>query len=379
MPASAVDCIQPALHHTRSQLFTHFRWGQWARLALVGILAAELHVGGCGFSNLGRGWPHAPHKTQNPFLQSRLPQGFPPLNPAHLSEHIGQFIGLILLGMLAVFVLGFIFLYISSVFRFILFDSVVRRECSISAGWTRYRRAGGRYFLWQIVYTISVWVLMFLLLGVPLSIAFAAGWMKNLGQHVPRLIVGVLFLGGVFLFATLAVVVVQILAKDFLVPLMALEGLDFADGWHHLLAIIRPQKGSFALYLLMKLVLAIAAGILFTILAVLPILLVTIPTVVAVLAGRAAGMGWNVTTISLVIIIGSVLLLLLIYLIALVSVPATVFFPAYALYFLAPRYPILEIALNPPPVPAAPEISAIPESSPPFDASPLPPSAEPIG
>lgn len=220
---------------------------------------------------------------------------------------------------------------------------------------------------------------MFLLLGVPLAIAFAAGWMKNLGQHVPRLIVGVLFLGGIFLFATLAAVVVQILAKDFLVPLMALEGVDFADGWHHLLAIIRPQKGSFALYLLMKLVLAIAAGILFTILAVLPILLVTIPTVVAVLAGRAAGMGWNVTTISLVIIIGSVLLLLLIYLIALVSVPATVFFPAYALYFLAPRYPILEIALNPPPVPAAPEISAIPESSPPFDAPPLPPSAEPIG
>ena len=67
--------------------------------------------------------------------------------------------------------------------------------------------------------------------------------------------------------------------------------------------------------------LSIAAGILFTILAVLPILLVAIPTVVAVLAGRAAGMGWSVTTISLAIIFGSVLLLLLIYLIALVSFP----------------------------------------------------------
>jgi hypothetical protein len=127
----------------------------------------------------------------------------------------------------------------------------------------------------------------------------------------------------------------------------------------------------------MKLVLSIAAGILFTILAIIPALLVVIPSVVAVVAGRAAGLGWNVATISLAIICGSVLFAILIYLIALVCVPATIFFPAYALYFFAARYPNLDVLLNPAPapVPQSPPVVA----SPPSFAPPLPPSAEPIG
>src|SRR4029077_10468414 len=176
-----------------------------------------------------------------------------------------------------------------------------------------------------------------------------------------------------------AAAVIQALAKDFLVPMMALENLDFAEGWRRLLGMIGLEKGRFAIYLLLKLVLAIAAGILFTIVAIVPALLVVVPGVIAVLAGRAAGMGWNVTTVSLAIIFGSVLLLLLIYLIALVSVPATVFFPAYAIHFFASRYPNLGALLNPPPAPAVRESPPVPESPPPFEAPPLPPSAEPIG
>ena len=84
------------------------------------------------------------------------------------------------------------------------------------------------------------------------------------------------------------------------------------------------------------------------------------------------------TTISLAIISGSVLLVLLIYLIALVCVPATVFFPAYGLYFLASRYPTLDALLNPAPV-LPPVAEAPSQSPPPFEAPPLPPSAEPIG
>ncbi len=378
MPVSAVDCVQPALQHTREQLFTHFRWGQWSRLALVGILAAELHVGGCNFGNLGQ-YTSRPHKTESEFLgSSRMPSGLPPFIAGHLSEHIAQFLGLIVVGVFALIVLAFVFLYISSVFRFILFDSVLRRRCSIGEGWQKWRRAGGRFFLWQIVFQIAACMFLAVLVGLPLALAFAAGWMTDLRQHIARLIIGVVLFVGLFVVFVLAAAAVQVLAKDFLVPLMALEDLDFADGWHRLLAMIRPEKGRFAVYLLLKLVLAIAAGILFSIIAIIPALFVVVPAVVAVVAGRAAGMGWSVTTISLAIIFGTLLLLLLIYLIALVCVPATVFFPAYAMYFLASRYPNLDMLLNPaPPLLASPPV---PESPPPpFEAPPLPPSAEPIG
>src|SRR5208283_2516540 len=118
--------------------------------------------------------------------------------------------------------------------------------------------------------------------------------------------------------------------------------------------------------------LSVAAGILFGIIALVPGLLVFVPAAVAVVAGHVAGMGWSVTTISLAIILGTLLLLVFIYLVALVCVPATVFFPAYAMYFLAARYPALEALLNP--VPPAPEFPPVPESPPPFETPSLPPS-----
>jgi hypothetical protein len=72
--------------------------------------------------------------------------------------------------------------------------------------------------------------------------------------------------------------------------------------------------------------------------------------------------------------------------IALVNVPATVFFPAFSIYFLAARYPPLDALLNPPP--PAPELPLVlesstsgpPQSEPPAPEPPLPPpDAEPRG
>jgi hypothetical protein len=377
LPVSAVDCVQPALQHTRGQLFTRARFGQWLRLALVGILAAEVHVGGCGLGTFGKHFPRVHPQSGNEFLpSSALPFGMPRLNPSHISEHIAPFIGLIVVGVFVLIVLSFVFLYISSVFRFILFDSVLRRRCSIGEGWLQWRRAGGRFFLWQIVFQISASLFLAVLVGAPLALALATGWATDLREHVGRMIVGVILVGGLFLVFVLTAIVVQVLARDFLVPIMALEDLDFADAWHRLLKMMGQETGQYAVYLLLKLVLSLAAGILFGIIAVVPALLVVVPGLVAVLAGKAAGLGWSVTTISLAIIFGTLLLLLLIYLVALVCVPATVFFPAYAIYFLAARYPALDAVLNPAPIAPAPELPPAPAPPRTFEPPPVPPSPE---
>ncbi len=385
MPLSAVDCVQPALQHTRAQLFNPFRFGQWARLALVGILAAEIHTAGCSVPNLGGRWPKIPHRSGQGSLTSTLFAGSSPLDwlpraPSQISQHIGQYLGLIVIGLVAVMIFTTVFLYLNSVFRFILFDSVVSRECSISRGWARYHQAGKRFFLWQIVLQISTWIFFGLLIGVPLALALAAGWATDLKNHLGRLVVGAILAVGLVLLFALTMGVVQVLAKDFLVPIMALEGLDFADGWNRLLAIMRPEQGRFAIYVLLKIVLSIAAGIIFSIAAIIPIVLIAVPVVLAVLAGHLAGLGWNVPTISLAVILGTMLFLLLFYLIALISVPATIFFPAYALYFFAGRYPDLNLLLNPVPAPQPPllpQTPPLPQVPPPSEAPPLPPSPEP--
>jgi hypothetical protein len=63
------------------------------------------------------------------------------------------------------------------------------------------------------------------------------------------------------------------------------------------------------------------------------------------------------------------------YVIALISVPVIVFFPAYSIYFFAARYPRLSAVLYPPP--PAPQV--LPGAPPPFEPPPLPPTPAPIG
>lgn len=236
MPVSAVDCVQPAIQHAREQLFRPFRFGQWSRLALVGILAAELHSASCNFpSNLN--WPKPRHGNE---FASTPAQPFGHIDPAR----IAQFAGLIIAAVVLAIMLGIVLLYISSVFRFILFDSVLKKHCSIGEGWNRWHRAGRRYFLWQIVLLIAQGLFLGVLLGVPLAIAAALGWFNNAGQHLARSVLGVLLLVFIFLLWLLASIVVQLLAKDFLVPVMALEDVDFADGWSRLLTFIGRSRGS---------------------------------------------------------------------------------------------------------------------------------------
>ena len=368
MSVSAVDCVRPAIQHTRQQLFTRFRLGQWSRLALVAILAGELHVGGCSFGNLGQFLPHRPKAGDN-----FVAPPFPHIDPAR----IAQFASLIAAVVVLAIILFFVFLYINSVFRFILFESVLRRECSISEGWQRWHQAGRRYFLWQLVLAISAGMFFGMLILIPLMFMGASGWTNNYSHHVAGIAGGVILMIGTALICVLLLVSIQTLARDFLVPIMALENLDFADGWSRLIALVRAEPGRYAVYLLLKLVLIIAAWILFSIIAIIPVLIIIVPSIIVVVAGVAAGLTWTVTTVSMAVIFGSMAVLVLLYLMALVSVPATVFFPAYAMYFLAARYPNLSVLLNPVPLPPAAEFSPNPENPP--EPPPLPPSPEPIG
>jgi hypothetical protein len=118
-------------------------------------------------------------------------------------------------------------------------------------------------------------------------------------------------------------------------------------------------------YVLMKIVLAIGAGIVIGIVSLILGLIVAIPAavlgIIAVLTGKTAGMTWNVFTITIAIVVGCILLAVFFYLTSLIAVPAIVFFPAYAIYFFAARYRPLSLVLYPlpPPQPG----SLVPESA----------------
>jgi hypothetical protein len=344
VPLSGVDALNPAFEHTKKQLFRPFRFGQWTRLAFVGLFAGEMSSGGgCNFN-----FPTQTSGTHRHTLLSSPPNW-------------AWVVPLVIATLIAVPILWLLFLYISSRMRFVLFDSVIAKKCEIRRMWRERRGPAMQFFVWQIVFSLVTLAGLVVLVGIPALAGFLLGWFTAPREHLALLI-----LGGIVLFFVLvawfaAVLLVHVFTKDFVVPQMALEDLSAFEGWRRLLNMIKAEKGGYAGYAGMKLVMAIGAAFAVAMAAFVVIIILLIPFgglgAIAVLAGKAAGMGlsWNVFTITAAIVLGSVFALTLFYALSLVSVPVIIFFPAYAIYFFADRYPQLASLIRPlPPAPLPP-------------------------
>ncbi len=355
MPISAVDAITPAFEHARQQLVRPFRASQWAKLGLVGLLAGEMSSGGGGCNPGSFQMPH-PNSSQR-FLES----AFPRINPMLTASLVAVLI-------VAGFVFLVLFLYVNSVMRFVLFDSVVAKECRIWHSWSRRQGPGRRFFIWQILLALASIVGLTILVGIPAGFAFLVGWLKNPKEHMIPLILGGMALFFVLLLFVVMQLVVHVMTKDFVIPQMALEEISAVEGWRRLWPQITHEKGGYAAYIGMKIVMAIGAAIILGIVSAIVILLFLIPIgglgAVAVIGGMAAGLTWNLYTITVAVVAGAIAIFSLLYVISLISVPAVVFFPSYSIYFFASRYPALDALLHPvlPPVmPPPPPLLPTPE------------------
>jgi hypothetical protein len=346
LPTSAPNAIGPAFRHTKEQLLRPFRFGQWMRLAFVGLLAGEMgSFGGCNFN--------VPMNTEHRGSQQFLSGAW----SAQLTDHPALFVALIAALVVVGIGLLVLFMYISSVMRFILFDSVVARECHIRQRWARRKRPGFRLFLWELLLMLATLAALLIVIGIPLGSAAALGWFDHSGDHVLGLLLGGLVCFFILLVLMVCVVVVSVMTKDFVVPQMALEDISAMEGWRRLWLWLKYDKGGYAGYIGMKIVLAIGAAIVLAIVTIVAFLVLLIPIggvgVIAVLGGKAAGWTWNPYTITLAVVSGCIALAIILFVSALISVPAIVFFPAYSIYFFAPRYSQLASLLWPPPAPAA--------------------------
>jgi hypothetical protein len=348
LPISAPDAIEPAFRHTKEQLLRPFRFGQWVRLAFVGLLAGEMgSFGGCNFT--------VPSNTEHRGSQQFLGNPW----PAQLTDHPALFAGLIVALVVVGIGLVVLFTYISSVMRFILFDSIIARECHIRQGWARRKRPGFRLFLWELLLMLATLAALSIVIGIPVAFAFALGWFAHSSDHVLGLVLGGLSCFFILLVLMVFLGVVSVMTKDFVVPQMALQDISAIEGWRRLWLWVKYDIGGYAGYIGMKIVLAIGAAIVLAIVTIIAFLLLLIPVggvgVIAVLGGKAAGWTWNPYTITLAAVLGCIALAIFLFASALISVPVIVFFPAYSIYFFAPRYSQLASLLWP--QPAAPAAS----------------------
>jgi hypothetical protein len=375
-PTSAVECISPAFARTKQLLFEPFRFGFWARLAVVALITGEAGGGGSSGGRL-------PNLSQNRDGDNHLGN----LWLAHWSsnwhgagrhfsesgwEQIQPYIGWMILG--AALLLGLLFLWVYSdcVYRFILLDAVLTGQCRLREGWRQWREAGRRYLLWVVAFGLAAFALVVVVAGVPVLFAYRAGWFVKPEDHLGGLIGGGILLALVVIGLVAVLAIIDMLGRDFLVPVMAFDEVGAVDGWRRLLAMISGEKLAYGLYVLMKIALAMGGAIIFTIVNLIVILILLIPLallgVMGYLIGRSAGVSWD--NISVILLLTSFALLAfagLLYVVGFVYSPGLVFFQSYTLEFFGPRYGPLGSKLLPttsPRPPLAPPMVPTPPSAP---------------
>ena len=152
-----------------------------------------------------------------------------------------------------------------------------------------------------------------LLIGAPLLIAWRAGLFHHPGEHLAALILGGVAL--LFLLIAFFVVgaVVGLFAKDFCMPIMAMEKVGVLDAWRRLLPMLAAEKMAFTGYVLMKIVLAIGSAIIVRHRhAIVTLIVLLIPLgiagVIVFFGGKAIGLTLNVATISILVVLGGIIL-----------------------------------------------------------------------
>ena len=182
--------------------------------------------------------------------------------------------------------------------RFILFDSVIAKECHIRKGWTRHHRHGWQLFGWQLLLTVVS--------SASLLVTSRESRLCRLHRNESRAC-----------------------DRSWRLPR------------HHRGDCLDSVPDSYR-----------SLG------------------VIAGLSGTIAGLTWNFFDIMLAVFAGLIVFAISMFAVSFISVTAIVFFPAYSIYFLAPRYAPLAALLWPQPG------AAVPRPSPPTETPPWSPARD---
>jgi hypothetical protein len=353
---SAIDAIGPAFTRVGAMLFNPFRLRTWLKMGFIGWLGGGLITASSGYNFRPPVFPAGVPHDQLPPEAADIARA---IRSIHLADYIAGHINIIVTVIVVIAVLALIFQYLFCRFRFILFDSVVTGRPAVGRGWRNYASQANRYFGFWLVFRLVSWAAVFLIVGLPLWRAYKSGVFSG-DNSLPALIafIGSIALGAIVLGIVLAIV--STLAKDFVMPVLALDDFSLGDAFSAVWRVVASEPGAWVVYMIMKVICAVGSAIALTVslvIALIPaIVVIGIPVglvfVLGALAFKTLGVGVGIA----ICIVGALLaaagfLCVFMVLIA----PITVFFASYAFYFFGGRYPKLAALLWPQPTPPAPQ------------------------
>jgi hypothetical protein len=213
---SITDPIQPAIAHTKRILFAPFSAKKWFVLGFSAFLA---QLGGGG-SYSYRG---------NPFDHSTRGRG-PDFSPvtAWISEHLALVIALGVVVFIFILAMAVLFQWLSSRGQFMFLDGVARDRAEIVEPWSRFRQLGDQLFRFRLLLLLAGLALVIVCGGLGALIALPDIHARAFGASA---ITALAVAGGLLLLGALALSLVGLLLRDFVVPIMYRRNLDTAAAW----------------------------------------------------------------------------------------------------------------------------------------------------
>lgn len=320
-PISALDAVNPAIEWTKRAVFRPFQWAKWWRFGLMALLAGELQSVGCNLGDVARLGDLGDKR-------GGAGGGLPGIDKAVLVSIIGVLV-------IGVIILALVHLYLMSVARFVMFDTVATGRYRIREGWSRWNSRGWRWFGFMLVFMlISGGAVMLVLL--PFIGAIAA--IKKTG---PGAAIGAILLAiPILLVLGIVIILLYVLAKDFAVPLVALEDEGAFAAFRRVVAMARARMGEFAGYIGIKIALSIGYSMVFliaTLIVFIPAVVVFVAILVAVGVSSPDALK-NPVLLALGITVFVVAIFVIGVLLAMVFAPAIFFFQAYTYTWFAQRY-----------------------------------------
>jgi len=327
-PVSPIDALGASFYDTVGLLLTPFDGWRWLKLSLV-----------CLF--LGGGTPTAAFNWTLGALPGEVSaRSAIERARAYIGDHPWLVVLVILLG-LAITVAG---LYLRSLFRFVLVDTIVRHEVSVRSAWSELRPLGRSYFRW----------LVGLLLTAALALAATAlaafFYLRSATAGVSSLAFSIALVNILLLIALsgLVLMVVVTLTDDLVVPIMYADRLPLGAAWRKFAPHLRAEAGAFTVYVLLRFVVSLMAGVL-VLLFLFPILFsvfsgVVIAVGVVVLALKMVGLTWVWNRATILVASGAALVLtgFLLVLLSVAGMPGQVLLQGFGMRFVSSRFPSVE-------------------------------------
>jgi hypothetical protein len=272
MAISVVDPVNSAIERARDVCFRPFDIGKWFVIGFCAFLA--------GFAEGGSSMPSGNFNFPSRGGGAGKGSGGTGGAPAVI-DWIQAHLAIILIIGLAVLIvgiaLGALFAWLGSRGQFMFIDNLVRNRGAVVAPWREYRQEGNSAFAFRFLFGLAVLAAFLLFLGGSLLIALTDIQAKRFGPAAGMgLAVGI---SGIVVVG-IASGLVTLFLNDFVVPIMYLRRIGVIEAWSVFrTSMLAGNAGTFALYVLFKIVLAISIGLLAVILICCTFCIAAIPYV----------------------------------------------------------------------------------------------------